>query len=420
MIIPSIDIQSGQVVQLIGGETQAIVAGDPRPFAKKFSLVGEVALIDLNAARSIGTNAALLQELLPLASFRVGGGIRSREQAVDWLDRGASKIIMGTAASKELLLSLPKERTIIALDARHGEIFIEGWRRATGTQLIDRLRELAPYTGGFLVTLIEREGRMVGTDFTVVEQLLEAAGDAKLTIAGGISSAEEIAKLDQMGVDAQVGMALYTGRFDLSDVLAALLRSDRSDGLWPTVVVDERGVALGLVYSNKESLQQAVEQQEGYYFSRSRGLWRKGEKSGNRQELIRIDLDCDRDTLRFTVRQYGSGFCHANTETCWGNQNGLQALERRIQERSNVTTDGSYTSKLLASPNLLASKLQEEAGELALAIDREAVHEAADLLYFIMVALRKQNVRLAEIERELDRRMLKLTRRPGLAKVTKE
>jgi phosphoribosyl-AMP cyclohydrolase / phosphoribosyl-ATP pyrophosphohydrolase len=424
MIIPSIDIQSGQVVQLIGGEMQAIVAGDPRPIAKKFSLVGEVALIDLDAARTnehtSGNNAALLQELLPLASFRVGGGIRSCEQAIDWLDRGASKIILGTAASKELLLALPKERTIVALDARHGEIFVEGWRRATGTQVIDRMRELAPYTGGFLVTLIEREGRMVGTDFSVVEQLLEAAGDAKLTIAGGISSAEEIAKLDQIGVDAQVGMALYTGRFDLSDVLAALLRSDRSDGLWPTVVTDEHGVALGLVYSNKESLQQAVEQQQGYYFSRRRGLWRKGETSGNVQELIRIDLDCDRDTLRFTVRQHGSGFCHTNTETCWGNQSGLQALERRIQERSAVMTEGSYTSKLLSSPNLLASKLQEEAGELAVAKDREAVLEAADLLYFMMVALRKQNVRLAEVERELDRRMLKLTRRPGLAKVTKE
>ena len=369
MIIPSIDIQSGQVVQLIGGETEALVAGDPRPIAKKFGLVGEVALIDLDAARTIDEpnagNPALLQELLPLASFRVGGGIRSLERAIEWLDRGASKIILGTAANKELLLQLPKERTIVALDARNGEVFIEGWRRGTGAQLLDRMRELAPYTGGFLVTLIEREGRMVGTDFSLVEQLRDAAGGAKLTIAGGISSAEEIAKLDAMGIDAQVGMALYTGQFDLADVYAALLQTDRSDGLWPTVVTDELGVALGLVYSNKESLQNAIETREGYDFSRRRGLWRKGETSGNVQELLRIDLDCDRDTLRFTVRQQGAGFCHTNTETCWGNQHGLQALERRIRERSSVQTEDSYTSKLLASPDLLASKLQEEAGELA-------------------------------------------------------
>ncbi len=422
MIIPSIDIQSGQVVQLIGGEGEALVAGDPRPIAKKFGLVGEVALIDLDAARddTNAQNAALLQELLPLAAFRVGGGIRSRERAIEWLDRGASKVILGTAASKELLLQLPKERAIVALDARHGEVFVEGWRRGTGAQLLDRMRELAPYTGGFLVTLIEREGRMVGTDFSLVEQLQEAVGDAKLTIAGGISSAEEIAKLDAMGVDAQVGMALYTGRFDLADVYEALLSSDRPDGLWPTVVTDELGVALGLVYSNKESLQQAIENREGYYFSRRRGLWRKGETSGNIQELLRIDLDCDRDTLRFTVRQHGQGFCHTNTETCWGNQRGLQALERRIQERSFTETEGSYTSKLLNSPDLLASKLQEEARELSTANDREAVHEAADLLYFMMVALQKQNVRLAEVEHELDRRALKLTRRPGLAKPTKD
>jgi phosphoribosyl-ATP pyrophosphohydrolase len=424
MIIPSIDIQSGQVVQLIGGETEALVAGDPRPIAKKFGLVGEVALIDLDAARTIDEpnagNSALLQELLPLASFRVGGGIRSRERALEWLDRGASKIILGTAANKELLLQLPKERTIVALDARNGEVFVEGWKRGTGAQLLDRMRELAPFTGGFLVTLIEREGRMVGTDFSLVEQLRDAAGGAKLTIAGGISSAEEIAKLDAMGIDAQVGMALYTGQFDLADVYAALLQSDRLDGLWPTVVTNELGVALGLVYSNKESLHLAIENREGYYFSRRRGLWRKGETSGNVQELLHIDLDCDRDTLRFTVRQQGAGFCHTNTETCWGNLIGLQGLERRIQERSVVQTDGSYTSKLLVSPDLLASKLQEEAGELAVANDKEAVHEAADLLYFMMVALRKQNILLAEVERELDRRALKFTRRPGLAKTPKK
>jgi phosphoribosyl-ATP pyrophosphohydrolase/phosphoribosyl-AMP cyclohydrolase len=424
MIIPSIDIQSGQVVQLIGGETEALVAGDPRRIAKKFGLVGEVALIDLDAARTSDdaaiANSALLQELLPLASFRVGGGIRSRERAIGWLDRGASKIILGTAANKELLLQLPKERTIVALDARHGEVFVEGWRRGTGAQLLDRMRELAPYTGGFLVTLIEREGRMVGTDLSLAEQLYDAAGNAKLTIAGGISSSEEIAKLDAMGVDAQVGMALYTGRFDLADVYGSLLTTDRADGLWPTVVTDELGVALGLVYSNKESLQHAIEKCEGYYFSRRRGLWRKGEASGNRQELIRIDLDCDRDTLRFTVRQHGQGFCHANTDTCWGNHNGLQGLERRIQERSVAHTEGSYTSKLLNSPDLLAMKLQEEAGELAVASDREAVHEAADLLYFMMVALRKQNVRLADVGVELNRRSFKITRRPGLAKTPKD
>ncbi len=419
MIIPSIDIESGNAVQLIGGEKKAIDAGDPRPLARKFALAGEVALIDLDAARGIGSNAPLIEELLPMASFRVGGGIRSLEQAIHWLDRGAAKIILGTAASTELLRQLPKDRTIVALDARDGEVFVEGWRRGTGMNIFERMRELAPHTGGFLVTLIEREGRMMGTDFDIIEKLLHAAGAAKLTIAGGISSPEEIAKLDAMGVDAQVGMALYTGRFDVADAFSAMLHSDRPDGLWPTVVADERGAALGLTYSNLETLRLALKERRGIYFSRGRGVWRKGETSGNTQELLHVDLDCDRDTLRFTVRQNGAGFCHLGIETCWGNLRGLDALERRIGERSVDPVKGSYTRKLLEAPEFLSAKLIEEAGELSCAMGNDAVHEAADLFYFAMVALRKQGVSLAEVEQELDRRALKLTRRPGLPKTCK-
>ncbi len=365
MIIPSIDIESGNAVQLVGGEKKAIDAGDPRVIARKFGIVGEVALIDLDAARGIGSNEAMIEELLPMGAFRFGGGIRSYEQAVRWLDRGATKIILGTAASAKLLQQLPRERTIVALNARHGEVYDEGWQRATGASVASRMHELAPYTGGFLVTLIEREGRMVGTDISVIQKLLSATGNARLTIAGGISSADEISELDRMGVDAQVGMALYAGRFDFANVYAVMLRTDRPDGLWPTVVADEDGIALGLTYSNEESLRCAINEQRGIYFSRTRGLWRKGETSGNTQELLRIDLDCDRDTLRFTVKQIGEGFCHSGTDTCWDNLRGIRALEERIAERMKSPEEGSYTNKLLSSLDFLSAKLVEEAQELS-------------------------------------------------------
>ncbi len=416
MIIPSIDIEQGRAVQLIGGEKLAIDAGDPHPIAQRFGIVGEVALIDLDAARGIGSSQALLEELLPHASFRVGGGIRSYKQAVRWLDLGATKIILGTAASPELLQKLPRNRTIVALDARNGEVVVDGWQRGTGSNIEVRMQELSPYTGGFLVTLVEREGQMKGTDFPKAKELLAACGEAKLTIAGGISTPEEVAELDKLGIDAQVGMALYTGKLDLADVYAALLHSDRPDGLWPTVVTDESGIALGLAYSNLESIRVAIAERRGIYYSRTRGLWRKGESSGNIQELIRIELDCDRDTLRFMVRQHGPGFCHLGTDTCWGNVNGLSALEQRIAKRAIGSMPGSYTRKLLESGEFLSAKLIEEANELAAANGDEAVYEAADVLYFTLVAMQKQGVSLTEVERELDRRALKITRRPGLAK----
>ena len=176
-------------------------------------------------------------------------------------------------------------------------------RPERGASLLETIRSLAPYVGGFLVTFVEREGRLGGTAMEQVPEILEAAGGARVTIAGGITTADEIATLDRLGADAQVGMALYTGQLSLADALAAPLVSDRPDGLWPTLVCDLQGVALGLAWSNRESLNAALVERRGIYWSRRRGLWEKGATSGAGQTLHRIDVDCDRDALRFVVDQ---------------------------------------------------------------------------------------------------------------------
>jgi phosphoribosyl-ATP pyrophosphohydrolase len=417
VIIPSIDLMNTHAVQLVGGKEMALDAGDPRPIARKFRLAGEIAVIDLDAALSRGSNAAVIEDLLKLAPCRVGGGIRDLQTAVRWLDAGATQIILGTAATPELLKQLPRERVIVALDAVHDEVVVEGWRTKTGARVADRMAELRGLCAGFLVTFVEREGRMQGLDLERVGELVQAAGDARLTVAGGVTTPADVAAIDRLGADAQVGMALYTGRMHLADAIAAPLRSDRPDGLWPTVVTDEHGAALGLAWSSAESLRIAVEQQIGAYQSRTRGLWVKGATSGATQELLRIDLDCDRDALRFTVQQRGAGFCHENTWTCWGPRAGLPALLDTLQARKQAAPPGSYTQRLLDDPALLRAKLVEEAGELAAAQTPEHIAaEAADLLYFALVALTRQDVPLAAVEAELERRSRKVTRRPGHAK----
>ncbi|MCG8557837.1 MAG: phosphoribosyl-ATP diphosphatase [Proteobacteria bacterium] len=418
MIIPSIDLLENTVVQLVGGEKKQLDAGDPRPLARDFGRVGEVAVVDLDAAMDQGNNTGLIRELLPLARCRVGGGIRSVDTALGWLDRGATKVVLGTAARPELLEQLPRERVIAAVDARDGEVVVHGWRTRTGVDLADAIQTLRPFVGGFLVTLVEREGRLTGVDFEHAARLRELCGTAELTLAGGVTSAQEVARLDSMGIDAQVGMALYTGRLTLADSLAAMMQSDRPDGLWPTIVADEHGVALGLVYSDAQSLAQTLASGRGVYRSRSRGLWRKGATSGAEQELLRVDLDCDRDCLRYSVRQLGTGFCHKETRSCFGTQDpGLGALARRIKARHTAAPPGSYTRRLLGDPALLRSKLLEEAGELAGATGHAGVaHEAADLIYFALVAAESRGVDLEAIERELDARALRVRRRPGHAK----
>jgi phosphoribosyl-ATP pyrophosphohydrolase len=428
VIIPSIDLMAGTTVQLVGGREKKLDAGPPGPIAAKFSLASEIAVIDLDAAIGTGSNAALIEPLLRDHACRVGGGIRTPEAVIRWLDAGASKVIIGTAATPAFLADLasrgvPRDRLIAAVDCFNGEVVVKGWREGTNRRVETVLAELAPLVGGFLVTFVEREGRMVGLPVDMAAALLPAVGQAKLTVAGGLKTTEEIAALDRLGIDVQVGMAIYTGAIDLADAIAAPLTSDRPDNLIPTVVVDEHHRALGLAYSSRESLREAVRLRVGVYHSRKRGLWVKGETSGATQNLLKIDLDCDRDCLRFTVRQSPPGFCHNDTATCWGEFAGLGALERTLSERRREAPPGSYSARLFADPTMLAAKIREEGDELAREVvssspDRtRIVEEAADVLYFAAAALAREGLTMVDVANELDRRSRKITRRKGDAKL---
>ncbi len=416
MIVPSIDIVAGRAVQLRGGEEPVIDAGDPHPLIERFGVVGEVAVVDIDAARGEGDNRDLIVGLCGEGRVRVGGGIRDAETARWWLDQGAEKVIIGTAALPDLLRQLPRDRVIIALDSRHGRVVTHGWRQDSGRELISAIRELRNLCGGFLVTFVELEGRLGGADLDRAGDVVDAAGDTRVTVAGGITTVDDIVALDRLGADGQVGMALYSGKLDLATAVAAPLVSERADGLWPTVVTDQHGVALGLAWSSLQSLRSAIETRRGVYHSRSRGEWVKGESSGATQELIEVRVDCDRDTLLFRVRQSAPGFCHLGCRTCWGRDAGAARLARRLTELATNPVPESNTSALLQDRDLLASKLVEEATELAVADPDQVAPETADLLYFALVKMASAGVSLEQIESILDAREKRVTRRPMLAK----
>lgn len=405
MIVPSIDLMGGNAVQLRGGKTLVIDAGDPAPIADRFAVVGPLAVIDLDAALGQGDNRAAIEALCQRHRCRVGGGIRDVATAKRWLAAGAAQIILGTAARPEILRELPRERVFAALDAVHGEIVVDGWRTKTGRSVADEMARLRPYVAGFLVTFVEREGRMVGVDFPAVERLKEAAGDRTLVVAGGVTTAAEIARLDALGVDAQVGMALYSDALGLGESVAAIPRSDRPDGLIATLVVDQGERALGLCWSSRATLAEAIDTRRGIYHSRRRGRWEKGATSGATQRLLRVDLDCDRDAVRFVVEQAGAGFCHLDTASCFGPLGGVSTLVERLTARASAAPAGSYTARLLADPALLEAKLREEAEELAQAEGAvDVAEEAADLVYFAAVALARARVPWSAVEAVLDRR----------------
>jgi phosphoribosyl-ATP pyrophosphohydrolase/phosphoribosyl-AMP cyclohydrolase/histidinol dehydrogenase len=166
-------------------------------------------------------------------------------------------------------------------------------------------------------------------------------------------------------------------------------------------------------------VREALATGRGVYHSRRRGLWIKGESSGDTQDLLSLELDCDRDALRARVRQHGAGFCHLGTRSCWGPERGLAALENTLRQRAQDAPDGSYTRRLLDDDDLLAAKLTEEAAELAEARGPDHVAaEAADLLYFAAVALARARRGWSDVEKILDQRARRVTRRPGNAKST--
>lgn len=202
-----------------------------------------------------------------------------------------------------------------------------------------------------------------------------------------------------------------------ADLFLAGATYDRKTGLYPTSVVDERGVALGLVYSNKESIAEALKTGTGVYHSRKRGLWHKGASSGDTQQLINMGFDCDKDCLVFRVRQKGRGFCHLGTMSCWGRVSGLSRLQRTLQERKSDAPAGSYTARLFNDPKLVNAKIKEEADELCSATTKEEIaSEAADLLYFALARCVAAEVSLEDIESNLDLKSLKVKRRKGDAK----
>lgn len=237
-------------------------------------------------------------------------------------------------------------------------------------------------------------------------------------------SLEELQKLVKSGYIPIVKSDLLTneyedvkGQYPLVDFIIPKIVTDRADGLYTTLVVDSSNQSLGLVYSSVTSISESIRTGTGVYQSRKHGLWYKGKTSGATQKLISFDLDCDSDCLKAIVEQSGSGFCHLSTNSCFGNFTGLKALEATLFQRKTDAPEGSYTKRLFDDESLLNAKIKEEAEELADAKTKEEIAwEAADLFYFALARCAKYNVTLADIEKNLDMKALKVSRRKGDAK----
>ena len=224
MLIPSIDLQGGKIVQLVQGERLAIETDDVETWVRRFADYPKVQLIDLDAAKGAGSNEPLVAHICGLLPCRVGGGIRSIDRAEATLALGATKVILGSALFRNgrvdvefatrLAERVGAERLIAAVDGKGGRVVVDGWRTALDLAPADAMAILEPFFSEFLYTHVDLEGLMRGTDMDTIASLRAATARA-LTAAGGITTHEEIDRLHSMNVDAVVGMALYTGKLKI-------------------------------------------------------------------------------------------------------------------------------------------------------------------------------------------------------------
>jgi phosphoribosylformimino-5-aminoimidazole carboxamide ribotide isomerase len=215
----------GKIVQLVQGERQALEFEDFEEWIVRFSSFPLIQLIDLDAALGSGRNGKLLGEFARRLPCQVGGGVRSIETAQEMLAIGARRVIFGSSLirdgqpdivfAEELARAVGMEKLVFAIDSRQGRVAVKGWRELTAVTPHEMITALDWWCGAFLYTHIDTEGLMQGIPVEIVRQL-RASTSKQLIVAGGIASSEQIDQLDALGIDAVVGMAIYTGRLKLS------------------------------------------------------------------------------------------------------------------------------------------------------------------------------------------------------------
>jgi len=218
MLIPSIDLMGGKIVQLVQGKKKALEFDDFEPWIERFARYPLIQIIDLDAAMGQGDNRRLIRSLLRRLPCQVGGGIRTAARAQEMLADGARRVIIGSSLIKDggiqkdfaerLAGEVGAENLIFAVDSKGGKVAIRGWRQLTEISATQMIRALEAWCGGFLYTHIDTEGLLLGLPLDVVSEL-RSITSKRLIVAGGIRTQEEVDRLDVMGVDAVVGMAIY-------------------------------------------------------------------------------------------------------------------------------------------------------------------------------------------------------------------
>jgi phosphoribosyl-ATP pyrophosphohydrolase/phosphoribosyl-AMP cyclohydrolase len=336
-----------------------------------------------------------------------------RNPAKKGAGEAAGEFKVNTEFLEAMSKKIGRERLIVAVDSRNGEIVVDGWKTPTGLKLVEAAIEVAPYASELLFTCVEREGTMTGIDLERVKLLKKAlsvveGSECSITAAGGVTTLEEVESLAALGCDVQLGMALYTGKINLADAFRRSLNWKKGTpprSMLPVIAQSRDGQVLMTGFADDEALNETFKRGNLCFHSRTRDkLWMKGEHSGNTLKVQRLRADCDRDAVLAIVEPAGP-VCHTGAWSCFSTDRRYtwEYLQSIIAERFRNPKPGSYTATL--DDDLVREKVMEEADEVCTAKTHdEIVWEAADLLYFTTALITRAGVSVEEVLDELDRR----------------
>ena len=347
ILLPAIDLHEGQCVRLLRGDydTAQVVAADPGETARAFEEQGAgwLHVVDLDGAKEgAPKNAELIARVVERTGLQVevGGGIRNMATVDRYLELGAARVILGSAALRDpqFVAEAVKrygKRVAVGIDALGGKVAAEGWLEQSQVDYLELARRMEDLGVQYLIcTDISQDGTLAGPNLTMLDQLNQAVS-CHVVASGGVSSLLDIVNLYDLGLyGAIAGKALYTGALDLRAAIAACRRIAgekgdslsedeldlyfRKSDLIPAIIQDDdTGEVLMLAYMNRESFRKSLETGTTWFYSRSRkALWNKGETSGHTQTIVGVWADCDDDTLLLRVKQKGAA-CHTGSHSCF-------------------------------------------------------------------------------------------------------
>ena len=347
ILLPAIDLHQGQCVRLLRGDydTAQVVAADPVETARAFEEQGAgwLHVVDLDGAKEgAPKNAELIAPVVERTGLQVevGGGIRNMATVDRYLELGAARVILGSAALRDpqFVAEAVKrygKRVAVGIDALGGKVAAEGWLEQSQVDYLELARRMEDLGVQYLIcTDISQDGTLAGPNLTMLDQLNQAVS-CHVVASGGVSSLLDIVNLYDLGLyGAIAGKALYTGALDLRAAIAACRRIGgekgaglsedeldlyfRKSDLIPAIIQDDdTGEVLMLAYMNRESFRKSLETGTTWFYSRSRkALWNKGETSGHTQTIVGVWADCDDDTLLLRVKQKGAA-CHTGSHSCF-------------------------------------------------------------------------------------------------------